>query len=199
MEPRKRLENIFKQYDKMNDAIDLTNCTYTFQMIAFSAYCLFMNVLTIYSAINKFVTLQNDPNSFHSTFWYSIVEVEYSFLVTAVLIYIINCAVGCSGEACKTPILVNKLLNTVTEQDLIEASKIFLQQISHRDRIIRTAFFSIDWTLIFSVSCSFMVTGKVIGHRLFLDHFSCYNIFSDYLSIWRALNGIRNLKLLKKF
>jgi hypothetical protein len=196
MEPRTRLESIFKQYDKMNDAIDLTNCTCTFQVIAFSTYCL--NVLTIYSAIIKFVKLQDDPNSFHSTFWYSIVEVEYSFLVTAVLSYIINCAVKCSEEACKTPILVNKLLNIVNEQKLIEVSKIFLQQISHRDRIIRTAFFSIDWTLIFSVSCFFMVTSKIIGHRLLLDHFSCYNIFSDNLSIWRALNAIKNLKFFKK-
>jgi hypothetical protein len=55
-------------------------------------------------------------------------------------------------QALSTQILANKIMNSNFNDKITEILKTFLLQANHRSKVIRSAVFNIDWTLMLSVT-----------------------------------------------
>jgi hypothetical protein len=70
------------------------------------------------------------------------------------LAMIIHSSVSCMDEIEATPTIINKIFNSYQDPKLCDILKMFSRQISLRSRIIKSAFFVVDWTLMYSVRYS---------------------------------------------
>jgi hypothetical protein len=117
-----------------------------FKVILSAIYCLYTNVMSFYTFFHY---LANDNSQL--TLPYTTFLLGYVFTTITYFIIPIYYSEQCVAEIKTTSTLVNKMLNLYEDQSLFKTIAIFSKKILHRDRVISTVFFNIDWTLLFSV------------------------------------------------
>ncbi len=115
-------------------------------MILSAIYCLYTNVMSFYTFLHYLV---NDYDRL--TIPYTVYLFSYAFATITYFIIPIYYSEQCVAKIKTTSTLVNKMLNLYEEQSLFKTIAIFSKKILHRDRVISTVFFNIDWTHLFSV------------------------------------------------
>jgi hypothetical protein len=123
---------------------------------------------------------------------YTIFLLSYAFATITYFIIPIYYSEQCVAEIKTTSTLVNKMLNLYEDQSLFKTIAIFSKKILHRDRVISTVFFNIDWTLLFSViflKFKSLLSFIKLLHKLSLlsvPEFD-FSIFDHHFSIRRRL------------
>jgi hypothetical protein len=141
------LKSVMKLYEILTDALDSANSVFTFQIIFLSAFCVTTNVTTCYILLHKAVA-ENEINFSADNIAYIVLACIASFFLTIPIHY----AVSCGNEVDKMPAIINKLLIIYQDSKLSVTLQNFSRQILHRSRVIKTPFFNVDCTLMFSVS-----------------------------------------------
>jgi hypothetical protein len=141
------LKSVVKLYEILTDALDSVNSVFTFQIIFLSGFCVIMNVTTSYVILHNAVA-ENEINFSANNIAYIVLACIASFFLTVPIHY----AVSCGNEVDKMPAIINKLLIIYQDSVLSVTLQNFSRQILHRLRVIKTPFFNIDCSLMFSVS-----------------------------------------------
>lgn len=139
-------------YSQLCDGIDLVNDSFTFQLIPFMVYYLTSNIFSIYGSIREvYYETSFKYYAFGLNIWWIIVS---SGMISIVL-YSASTTTRC---ALKTPIIVSSIVksyrwrNSQNSQCIIDVFNTFLVETHHRNMFFESAFFRIDWKLLFSVS-----------------------------------------------
>jgi hypothetical protein len=141
------LKSVMKLYEILTDALDSANSVFTFQIIFLSAFCVTTNVTTSYILLHKAIA-ENGLSFSADNIAYIVIASFTSFFLTIP----IHFAVTCGNEIDKMPAIINKLLIIYQDSDLSVTLQNFSRLILHRSRVIKTQFFNVDCTLMFSVS-----------------------------------------------
>jgi hypothetical protein len=111
----------------------------------------------------------------------------FGCVVCTVLVFItpIYYSVKCVNEIKMISIQVNKMLDFYEDEKLFKIIAVFSRKILHRDRVISTIFFDIDWKLLFTVNLKNCNDWYLI-YEIFISvpEFD-FCIFDHHFSIWR--------------
>jgi hypothetical protein len=117
-----------------------------FQIIFFASFALIDNVIIFYSILHKI--FGTDREKFIMFYVFATGMVSTALMK---LTLIIHSSVSCMDEIEATPSIINKIFNSYQDLKLCDILKMFSRQISLRSRVIKSAFFVVDWTLMYSV------------------------------------------------
>jgi hypothetical protein len=110
---------------------------------------LIINVVIYYSILH-YVVINDKSND----------EVDLAFITFSIILtiltlsteaFMIRKAESLMAQIKLTSRWVNKMLVTHYEDDLHDIVELFYRKILHRDRVVQSCFFKIDWMLMFSV------------------------------------------------
>ncbi len=117
------------------------------QIILYSGYCLLSNVLMLYSVL--YIT-SRFRSELSTTFFLYVVAFECCVML--IFITPIYYSVKCVDEMKKTSTLVNEMLDLYEDEKIFKTIVTFSRKILHRDRVISSIFFDVDWKLLFTVN-----------------------------------------------
>jgi hypothetical protein len=115
----------------------------------------------------------------------------YAFgsVISTMLIFItpIYYSVKCVNKMRKTSTLVHEMLDFYEDEKLFKIIAVFSRKILHRDRVISTIFFDIDWKLLFTVNLRILSEGLLIYENFISVLELNFCIFDHHFSIWRGI------------
>ena len=138
-------DEIIDMHDQLSDGILLINSTFTFQMIPIISVFLSHGIFALHSLVKEYLVTSEFfwDLVFNNLFWFSYYMMIICFMVST--------GSKTSNTLRKTSVLVFKITNQLKDPFLLERFKMLSQQIDHREKVIKNAFFSIDWSLMFQV------------------------------------------------
>jgi hypothetical protein len=115
------------------------------QIILYTGYCLITNVLLFYSDLYIIAKHQ-------LTTTYLLYTIAFEFCLMLIFITPIYYSVKCVDEIKMSSTLVNEMLDLYEDEKIYKSIVTFSRKILHRDRVISTIFFDVDWKLLFTVN-----------------------------------------------
>lgn len=139
------IDEIIGLHNLLSDAILVLNKTITCQMIPILAVHLSSAIFSLHCLIKEY--LEASPNFwglvFNNFFWVS--------FFTVIICIIASMGATTTAELEQTSVLVLKIINNIDDKIMLKKFRNFSWQIERREKIIKNAFFSIDWSLVFQV------------------------------------------------